>query len=139
MGDSFLVLFVCFFNESATTEIYTYLHTLSLHDALPIAGVDWGWAVITQVNGITEVKADVKRDFGSTSADTRWRLGMWSDQTGWPKCGVFFEQRLFAGGSPDKPPTFAASPTSASEKIPPGSGEHRKTPGRERLWQESEN
>src|SRR3546814_14494907 len=27
----------CFFNETATTEIYTYLHTLSLHDALPIS------------------------------------------------------------------------------------------------------
>src|SRR3546814_1884899 len=24
------------FNETATTEIYTYLHTLALHDALPI-------------------------------------------------------------------------------------------------------
>src|SRR3546814_13113233 len=27
----------CFFNDTATTEIYTYLHTLSLHDALPIS------------------------------------------------------------------------------------------------------
>src|SRR3546814_17451825 len=25
-----------FFNDTATPEIYTYLHTLSLHDALPI-------------------------------------------------------------------------------------------------------
>src|SRR3546814_14199993 len=25
-----------FFKDTATTEIYTYLHTLSLHDALPI-------------------------------------------------------------------------------------------------------
>src|SRR3546814_16329994 len=25
-----------FFNDTATTDIYTYLHTLSLHDALPI-------------------------------------------------------------------------------------------------------
>src|SRR3546814_16518119 len=37
---STLVLFqwvcFCFFNPAATTEIYTYLHTLSLHDALPI-------------------------------------------------------------------------------------------------------
>src|SRR3546814_15710972 len=35
-----LVIFVlvCFFNDTATTEIYTYLHTLSLHDALPISG-----------------------------------------------------------------------------------------------------
>src|SRR3546814_18458544 len=30
--------FICvfFFKETATTEIYTYRHTLSLHDALPI-------------------------------------------------------------------------------------------------------
>src|SRR3546814_8716793 len=26
---------VLFFNDTATTEIYTYFHTLSLHDALP--------------------------------------------------------------------------------------------------------
>src|SRR3546814_20206923 len=29
---------VYFFNDTATTEIYTYLHPLSLHDALPIYG-----------------------------------------------------------------------------------------------------
>ena len=27
---------ICFFNDTATTEIYTPLYTLSLHDALPI-------------------------------------------------------------------------------------------------------
>src|SRR3546814_14128721 len=32
----FLSLFV-FFNHPATTEIYTYYHTLPLHDALPIS------------------------------------------------------------------------------------------------------
>src|SRR3546814_1624242 len=31
-------MFFFFFNDTATTEIYTYCHTLSLHDALPIAG-----------------------------------------------------------------------------------------------------
>src|SRR3546814_14470588 len=31
-----------FFNDTATTEIYTYSHTLSLHDALPIYDVDDG-------------------------------------------------------------------------------------------------
>src|SRR3546814_13259208 len=30
--------FPFFFNDTATTEIYTYGHTLSLHDALPISG-----------------------------------------------------------------------------------------------------
>src|SRR3546814_13686403 len=30
------VISIFFFNDTATTEIYTYGHTLSLHDALPI-------------------------------------------------------------------------------------------------------
>src|SRR3546814_16607436 len=36
MGMLEVVLLVCCVNDTATTEIYTYLHTLSLHDALPI-------------------------------------------------------------------------------------------------------
>src|SRR3546814_20020688 len=35
-----VILLFFFFNDTATTEIYTYLHTLSLHDALPICPVD---------------------------------------------------------------------------------------------------
>src|SRR3546814_12464412 len=30
---------IFFFKETATTEIYTFLHTLSLHDALPICAL----------------------------------------------------------------------------------------------------
>src|SRR3546814_7945247 len=33
------LVFVFFFKDTATTEIYTYLHTLSLHDSLPIQRV----------------------------------------------------------------------------------------------------
>src|SRR3546814_17157049 len=33
------VAVVFFFNDTATTEIYTYGHTLSLHDALPICPI----------------------------------------------------------------------------------------------------
>src|SRR3546814_17334094 len=33
-----IICYYCFFfNDTATTEIYTYVHTLSLHDALPIS------------------------------------------------------------------------------------------------------
>src|SRR3546814_798210 len=32
-----LFYFIFFVNDTATTEIYTYLHPLSLHDALPIS------------------------------------------------------------------------------------------------------
>src|SRR3546814_15069155 len=35
MSSCYFMLFF-FFNDPATPEIYTYLHTLSLHDALPI-------------------------------------------------------------------------------------------------------
>src|SRR3546814_11867566 len=34
-----ILFFFLFINDTATTEIYTYLHTLSLHDALPIVRV----------------------------------------------------------------------------------------------------
>src|SRR6184192_4864297 len=34
----FLFHFFFFFNDTATTEIYTSIDTLSLHDALPISG-----------------------------------------------------------------------------------------------------
>src|SRR3546814_18452407 len=32
-----IYMIICFFNDTATTEINTYGHTLSLHDALPIS------------------------------------------------------------------------------------------------------
>src|SRR3546814_15501353 len=39
-----MLVVVFFFNVTATTEIYTYIHTLSLHDALPIFGLPRGAA-----------------------------------------------------------------------------------------------
>src|SRR3546814_3164979 len=35
----------CFFNYAATTESYTYLHTLALHDALPICDLGAGGVI----------------------------------------------------------------------------------------------
>src|SRR5213594_5168060 len=34
-------VFFFFFNDTPTTEIYTSVHTLSLHDALPISRCSW--------------------------------------------------------------------------------------------------
>src|SRR3546814_18184608 len=36
-----VVLYFFFLNDTATTDIYTYGHTLSLHDALPIFAASW--------------------------------------------------------------------------------------------------
>ena len=40
-----------------------------------------------------------------------WRLGAWSDTTGWPFCTVFHEQRLWFGGNDAFPQTLWASVT----------------------------
>src|SRR3546814_17045803 len=36
VGNATVDSYVFFFNDAATTETYTYVHTLPLHDALPI-------------------------------------------------------------------------------------------------------
>src|SRR3546814_3150284 len=41
IGKGCLIFF--FFNETSTTEFYTYWHTLSLHDALPICSRAARW------------------------------------------------------------------------------------------------
>src|SRR3546814_17831761 len=38
IGYTFILVLWCFFNDTATTAIYTYIHTRPLHDALPIGG-----------------------------------------------------------------------------------------------------
>src|SRR3546814_11569270 len=45
-------LFSVFCNDTATTDIYTYLHTLSLHVALPISGRNWPLAPISKPVGV---------------------------------------------------------------------------------------
>src|SRR3546814_19148428 len=53
---SILLLYLClsffFLNDTSTTEIYTYGHTLSLHDALPICIV-----LSTSTNGTSAITA----------------------------------------------------------------------------------
>src|SRR3546814_2931425 len=58
-------VFVCFFNDTATTESYTYCHTLSLHDALPICA----HAGLVAVRG--PVRADGDRAGGAVQRRRR--------------------------------------------------------------------
>src|SRR3546814_14034078 len=46
-----------FVNDTATTEIYTYCHTLSLHDALPICFRSWraGLCIVLPLVLVTEL------------------------------------------------------------------------------------
>src|SRR5213075_3559066 len=53
-----------FFNDTATTEIYTTRHTLSLHDALPISATLYCLAVsrtAASFDGVTDTTARAPR------------------------------------------------------------------------------
>ena len=66
-------------------------------------GSTWGYARITAVASTTSATADVVNTFGGTTASANWRLGLYSDTTGYPSCVTFFQDRLFFGfGNPQR-------------------------------------
>ena len=82
----------------------------------------WGWAVIVGQTSSTVVTADVQGNFAATSAVTDWRLGAWSETTGYPGVGAFFEQRLYAAASTNQPQTLWGSQTADFENMTPDDG-----------------
>src|SRR6185369_9410650 len=47
----------------------------------------------------------------SAAASTVWRLGKWSDTTGWPWLTTFWQQRLFFVGTNNQPNAIEGSQT----------------------------
>ena len=77
-------------------------------------GTVWGAARITGYTSATVVTALVNTKFpmSATTATSNWRLGAWSDTTGWPSCVGFFQERLFFASSRSKPSTVWGSRSS---------------------------
>jgi len=77
-------------------------------------GTVWGAAKISGYSGPTVVSATVNSKFpmSATTATSNWRLGAWSDTTGWPACVGFFQERLFFASSRSKPSTVWGSRSS---------------------------
>jgi len=69
----------------------------------------WGYAKITGYTSATVVTVTILNDFGGTGSTTDWRLGAWSDTTGWPTCVTFYQDRLFFGNTTDNPNTVWGS------------------------------
>lgn len=86
-------------------------------------GATWGWATITGWTSTTVVSVTVGGDFASTSANVSWRLGVWSDTTGWPACAVFHEDRLVFGGPRDNPQRLDASNSGDYENFAPSAAD----------------
>jgi len=83
-------------------------------------GINYGYGKITGRTSTTEVTVEASKNFGGTSAETKWRLGSWSGTTGYPAAVSFFEQRLFWAGSTDEPQTVWGSATADFQKHTPG-------------------
>ena len=85
----------------------------------PAAAIAWGWGIIVARTSTTVVTVHVKKAFAATTADTRWKLGAWSNATGFPTCATFFEQRLYAANTTKQPQTFWASQSDDLENQKP--------------------
>lgn len=66
-------------------------------------GSVWGWCEIVTHQSTTVVDVVVYDTLTDTTSKQNWRLGAWSDTTGWPRTGAFLENRLWAGGPADTP------------------------------------
>lgn len=82
-------------------------------------GATWGWVKIVGFTSSTVVTADVKSTLTNVNAKATWRLGLWSDTTGYPACATFFEDRLIEGGNTSNPSRFDGSESGDYESFQP--------------------
>lgn len=79
----------------------------------------WGYVRITGWTSTTVVTADVINTLTSVAAKVDWRLGTWSDTTGYPGAVTFYEDRLVFGGSTSYPHRVDGSKSGAYEDFSP--------------------
>lgn len=87
----------------------------------------WGWVTITAYTNSTTVTATVQRTLAGTNASVYWRLGAWSDTTGWPKLCTFHEQRLWFANTTTQPNTIWGSRTADFENFQYDNDEYKGT------------
>lgn len=83
----------------------------------------WGYAEILTVGSTVSVTASVLSTLTNTNAKTNWRLGVWSDTTGWPACGTFFDDRLFLAGPATFPQRLDGSKTGIYTNFSPSAND----------------
>jgi hypothetical protein len=68
---------------------------------------EWTWLKITAVGGTTSVTADILgQDASATTATKSWRLGLYSETTGYPSAITFFQNRVVLCGSASRPDRY---------------------------------
>lgn len=64
------------------------------------AASTWSWAQINSITSTTVVAVTIKgATLVNTNAMPTWRMGLYSNTTGWPSCGVYYEGRIWLAGA----------------------------------------
>lgn len=83
---------------------------------------DGNWATLEIVSVVSPTQITVKPQRGplsNTKGTADWRLGFFSDTTGYPRTAVFFEDRLWMGGMVGYPDAVCGSVTGNYERFSP--------------------
>lgn len=81
---------------------------------------NWTWLSITAFTSTTVVTATINGSAASAGTATiNWRIGVWSDTTGYPTCATFFGDRLYFSGCPSYPDRIDGSNVSDYENFAP--------------------
>ena len=84
------------------------------------AASNWTFLTITARASTTSVTATIDGpDASATTATTSWRLGVWSETTGYPAAVTFHQNRLAFGGPTDNPQRLDLSRTGDFENFAP--------------------
>lgn len=87
-----------------------------------VRGIDGSWRplkITARTSSTVVVTELLGEPLSSLDPLTQWRLGHWSDTTGYPGCGVFHQDRLWMGGSNVFPDLLVASSSQAYEDMTP--------------------
>ena len=110
--------------HTSGTETYGAVDWEYRHD-------DTGYVKITSFTSATSVDATVQTDdggvsvlphqvVGSSNATTRWSLGAFGGDQGFPRALAFYEERLFFAGTTGQPQTIFGSVSADFENHTPG-------------------
>lgn len=89
------------------------------HVRIKTSAAAWGWGRITAVTDTTHCTVLVIQAIGATTATATWRLGAWSDTTGYPAAVTFYEDRLVFAGQTALPQTIFGSVLGAYQNFTP--------------------
>ena len=81
--------------------------------------LDWVEGTISAVGSTTSITVVLATALPNTTAITSWRLGVWSETTGYPRVVTFFEDRLWMGGVTAAPQRVDSSRTGDYENFQP--------------------